>query len=63
MYLLQPDQNFCNESESGGSGGSSDLETRYDYNESETRGTGGSWSVLKHPGVSVSIMLDPPNSL
>ena len=33
----------CNESESGGSGGSSDPETRYDCNESESGGSGGSW--------------------
>ena len=26
-------------------------------------GSGGSWRVLKHPGVSASIMLDPPNRL
>ena len=51
----------CNESESGGSGGSSDPETRYDYNESG--GSAGSWRVLKHQGVSASIMLDPPNAL
>ena len=53
----------CNESESGGSGGSSDPETRYDCNESESGGSAGSWRVLKHPGVSASIMLDPPNAL
>ena len=50
----------CNEIESGGSGGSSDPERRYDCNERES---GGSWRVLKHPGVSASIMLDPPNAL
>ena len=33
---------FLNESESGGSGGSSDPETRYDCNESESGGSGGS---------------------
>ena len=47
---------FLNESESGGSGGSSDPETRYDCNESESGGSGGSWRVLKHPGVYASIM-------
>ena len=33
---------FLNESESGGSGGSSDPATRYDCNESESGGSGGS---------------------
>ena len=54
---------YCNESESGGSGGSSDPETRYVCNESESGGSGGSWRVLKHPGVYASIMLDPQNRL
>ena len=38
-------------------------ETRYNCNESESGGSGGSWRVLKHPEVSASIMLDPPNRL
>ena len=41
----------------------SDPETRYDCNESESGGSVGPWRVLKHPGVSASIMLDPPNRL
>ena len=38
-------------------------ETRYDCNESESGGSKGSWRVLKHPGVSASIILEPPNRL
>ena len=52
-----------NESESRGSGGSSDPETQYNCDESERGGSGGAWRVLKHPGVSASLRLDPPNVL